>query len=280
MARSRPAGPPVPEAAERARALAARARTASVIAGVPGAADDPDHGVLRPVAPTLHHVPASGAATLQLPDDHPMVARTRRGGHLPVMLELTDTAPVRVRQPVRGLLWLSGRLRVLPDRVARRAALRIAGELPDERLLDVGHGATLLRLDPGSVVLSDAEGTAALTPAQMAAAPPDPLLGVGDGWLAHLEHAHPAVLRGLAGRLPPPLRRPGHRLAPLAVDRWGLRLRVESEHGDHDVRLAFDAPVTCPRQLGDEIRRLAGCAASDVRPARHRRRDQSPAAEA
>ena len=92
------------------------------------------------------------------------------------MLELTDSAPLPVRQPVRGLVWIAGRVRVLPARVARRAALRIAAEVADERLLDVGHADVLLRMDPGSVVLSDAEGTGTFTPAQVAAAPHDPLV--------------------------------------------------------------------------------------------------------
>lgn len=262
MARSCAHPPPVPTAVERARAIAVRARTAALITGAdPGTGADPSSGeeLLR-VVPSLHHVPATGAATLQLPADHPLVTLTRSRGEtqLPVMLELTDTAPVAVRQPVRGLLWISGRLRVLPERVARRAALRIAAEQPDERLLDVGHGEVLLRLDPASVVLSDAEGTAAIAPAEMAAADADPLQEVGDGWLAHLARAHAGVLSGLARQLPPALRRPGHTIAPLAVDRLGLRLRIETPHGDHDVRLPFSGPVSCPRRLGDEVRRLAG----------------------
>lgn len=268
MARSHPHQPPVPPPAERARALAGRAARAAMIAGadVPpgGPAGLPDGtgeaGEALRVVPTLHHVPATGAATLQLPADHPVVvlARDRGSAQLPVMLELGDVAPVTVRQPVRGLMWISGRLRVLPLRVARRAALRIAGEHPDERLLDVGHGDVLLRLDPTMVVLSDAEGAEAMAPATMAAAPADPLAEAGDRWLAHLASAHSGILGELVRCLPPGLRSPGHRLAPLAVDRLGLRLRVETPRGDHDVRLAFSEPVSCPHQLGEEVRRLAG----------------------
>ena len=267
MARSRPPRPPVPPPAERARALVQRAARAAMIAGadVPGDPRDvaeAGEDALR-VVPTLHHVPATGAATLQLPAEHPIVllARERGSAQLPVMLELGDVAPVAVRQPVRGLVWISGRLRLLPLRVARRAALRIAGEHPDERLLDVGHSDVLLRLDPTMAVLSDAEGTEAMAPATMAAAPADPLAEGGDRWLAHLASAHAGVLGGLVHRLPPGLRSPGHRLAPLAVDRLGLRLRVETPRGDHDVRLAFSEPVSCPRKLGEEVRRLAGCPA-------------------
>lgn len=268
MARSRPPGtslPPVPPPAERARTLAARAHHAAVIGGV-GARTDED-GDLR-AAPTLHHVPTTGAATLQFPVDHPLVLRVRDRGDalLPVMLELADVAPVRVRRPVRGLLWISGRLRLLPLRVARRAALRIAAEQPDERLLDVGHGEALLRLEPAMVVLSDAEGTEALAPTTMAAAPPDPVAVTGDAWLAHLAAAHAGTLGALLPHLPPHLRRPGHRLAPLGVDRLGLRLRVESDADDHDVRLPFPRPLSCPAQLGEAVRALIGSGARDDAP--------------
>lgn len=268
MARSCRHRPAVPPPAERARAVAVRARHSALIAGVgpptvaePGAPprEEAEHE-LR-VVPTLHHVPATGAATLQLAEDHPLVLAVRERGaeQLPVMLELADAAPVELRQPVRALLWISGRLRLLPARVARRAALRIAGERPDERLLDVGHGDCLLRLDPCTVVLSDAEGTEVLAPTVVAAAPADPLAGAGDAWLAHLAEAHGAVVAELARRLPPDLRRPGSRVAPLGVDRLGLRLRVEDPAGgDHDVRLGFARPVACPGGLGEAVRRLAG----------------------
>ena len=259
---------PVPPPAERARTLAARAGAAALVPG----ADD----LLR-VVPTLHHVPASGAATLQLPAGHPLVGRARRSGAVPVMLELTDTAPTRVREPVRGLVWISGWLRVLTDRTARRAALRIAAEAPDERLLDIGHGEVLLRLEPASVVLADAEGSAAIAPAEMAAAPADPLAAVGDGWLRHLVAAHPTLVAGLATHLPTALGRGATAVVPLAVDRLGIRLRVEGDAGDHDVRIAFSRPVACPHALGEEIRRLAAGVPERGEVSRRRERAWSPA---
>lgn len=276
MSRSCVPPPPVPPPGERARGLVRRARSAALLVG-----DLPDR-----VVPSVHHVSASGAATLQLPDAHPLVALVRARGAVgpPVMLELTDSAPVALRRPVRGLAWVTGHLRVLPARVAHRAALRIAAEVPDERLLDVGHGATLLRLDPTSVVLSDAEGAAALSPTETAAAPADPLVEVGDRWLTHLAQAHPGLLEGLARHLPPALRGPGTTVAPLAVDRLGLRLRVEGPEGDHDVRLGFEHPVACAHALGHEIRRLAGApeetppVAPAPRPAGRRFRRGSAAA--
>ena len=254
MARSCPHQPPVPSPAERARATVLRAGAAALLVDPKTGSGDGDGGRVHPV---LHHVPASGAATLQLPADHPLVTLARTREYLPAMLELTDSAPLPLRQPVRGLVWIAGRVRVLPARVARRAALRIAADVADERLLDVGHADVLLRMDPGSVVLSDAEGTGTFTPAQVAAAPHDPLVTAGDAWLAHLVEAHGSLLTGLARHLPIGLRRPGASLVPLAVDRLGLRLRVETDRGDHDVRIGFSTPVACPRMLGAEVCRLA-----------------------
>ncbi len=254
MARSCPHQPPVPGPAERARATQVRASGATLLVDPEAGSGDGDRGRVHPV---LHHVPPSGAATLQLPADHPLVGLARTREYLPAMLELIDSAPLPVRQPVRGIVWIAGRVRVLPARVARRAALRIAADAADERLLDVGHSDVLLRMDPGSVVLSDAEGTGTFTPAQVAAAPHDPLATAGDSWLAHLVQAHGLLLTGLARHLPAALRRPENTLVPLAVDRLGLRLRVETDRGDHDVRIGFSAPVACPRMLGVEVRRLA-----------------------
>jgi hypothetical protein len=105
----------------------------------------------------------------------------------------------------------------------------------------------------------------------VAAAPPDPVAATGDAWLAHLAAAHAGTLSALVPHLPPRLRGPGHRLAPLGVDRFGLRLRVETdEGGDHDVRLPFAAPLSCPGQLGEAVRALIGCGrpAPAVRPRR------------
>src|SRR4051812_42623390 len=104
MARSQPHRPPVPPPAERARALVQRAARAAMIAGaeVPAAPErlaEAGDDALR-VVPNLHHVPATGAATLQLPADHSVVllVRDRGAAQLPVMLELGDVAPVTVRQ--------------------------------------------------------------------------------------------------------------------------------------------------------------------------------------
>lgn len=246
--------PPAPNPAERAKTIATRGGPASLLptqarAGLP----------VERVVPVLHHVHVSGSVSVLLPDEHAMVRACRETdrGELAVMFELADQAPVELREPIRGLLWITGWLRPLSATSGRARAVSIAETRPDERLLDVGHGVTLLRLTPASLVLADAEGTHSLRPHMFSAASPDPFHDYEAGWLQHLESDHADVVGALARHLPAGLA--GGRIRPLGVDRFGLRLRVESDRGDHDVRLAFSRPVDSPSRLATELRRLAGC---------------------
>jgi hypothetical protein len=49
------------------------------------------------------------------------------------------------------------------------------------------------------------------------------------------------------------------RVRPLSLDRYGVQLRVESDDGDHDVRLPFAKPVDDITGLSQAIRILMGC---------------------
>jgi len=211
------------------------------------------------VDPHLHHVHGDGRVTVLLADDHPVVAAAMRSprGRLAAMIELADRAAVRLREPVRGLLWITGWLRALNQSDARREVLAVAEHRPDSRLLDAGHGMTVLRLTPASLVLADSEGTGSLRPADFAAASPDPFCRYEDHWLRHLELSHRDVV-GMLTRLLPERLRGGH-VRPLGLDRFGLRLRVETTDDDHDVRLAFSKPVCTPDEVGVELRRMVGC---------------------
>lgn len=262
--------PPAPADAERARSLVLRGGTATLVGT----------GCPRPVTPLVHHVRADGSAVLLLADDEPLLDRLREDGaghdarrdgfarldsgvppvgRTAVMLELADRAPVDLREPVRGLLWITGRLWLPERRAARRMALQVADACPDDRLLALDHGATLVRLDPGSAVLADGDGSAALGPVDLAAARPDPFCHMEDHWLGHLEEAHPDVMVALGRHLPRALRGPGSRVRPLGVDRCGLRLRVETPDRDHDVRLAFESGATTPDELRVQVHKLVGC---------------------
>lgn len=243
--------PPSPSPADRARSIAVRGGRAMLLRSDTGDSDR--------VEPHLHHVHANGSVTVLLPDDHALVGLTALAprGELAAMVELADRAAVTLREPVRGLLWITGWLRVLDGDDARTEALAVADERPDSRLLDVGHGVTVLRLVPASLVLADGEGTSSLSPDDFASATPDPFCAFEDHWLRHLELAHKDVV-GMLTRLLPEHLRGGH-VRPLGLDRYGLRLRVEAPDADHDVRLAFSQPVDTPGELGTQLRRMVGC---------------------
>jgi Protein of unknown function (DUF2470) len=232
--------PPAPTDAERARSLALRGGSASLVGT----------GCTEPVTPLVHHVRADGSAILLLDDHEPLLERVRAGRQPAVMLELADRAPVDLREPVRGLLWIIGWLWLPNARAGRRMALQIADERPQDRLLDLGHGATLVRLDPGSAVLADGDGSAAFSPVDLAAARPDPFCRMEGHWLRHLEDSHPEVLLALVRHL------------PLGVDRCGFRLRVETPERDHDVRLAFEKEASTPEELREQLNRLVGWGSS------------------
>ncbi|TWP52760.1 DUF2470 domain-containing protein [Lentzea tibetensis] len=240
--------PPAPHPAERARTIAARSGPAALL---------PQSGTRT--SPLLHHVHPCGTTVLLLPDSHPLVAtlwQTPRA-EATAMLEIADQAPVPLREPTRGLLWITGWVQALDGTAARDEVLAVADAKPDHRLLDAGNGATVLRLTPASLVVADAEGTSSLRPEQFASAQPDPFCGSEDHWLRHLEIAHPDVVSQLARHLPDQLK--GGNVRPLGLDRYGLRLRVEELDSDHDVRIAFSRPVDTPKELGAELRRLMGC---------------------
>lgn len=244
--------PLAPSHAERARSIAQRGGHAAVV-GL---------DQTQRVVPLLHHLDPDGTATLLVPTDHELMECVRQGPRsgLPAMLEITDTAPVTLREPIRGLLWISGWLVAPGPTYARRLALDVAEVRPHPRLLDLGHGASVLRLRPGSAVIADAEGTGPLAPGELSAASPDPFCELEDGWLRHLEEAHPDVFTSLARHLPEQLRQlTGCRIRPLGVDRLGLRLRVEADDGDHDVRLAFAAAADTAEELRTQVGLLVGC---------------------
>lgn len=247
-------GTGLPTVAERARSIARRGGTATVL---------PATGCGR-IQPLMHHIDETGDTVL-LVDSSSLLVRTCSStarGELPAMLEITDQAPVKLREPVRGLLWVTGWLQVLSGAQAHPVAAAVAEHRPDPRLLDVGHGATLLRLRAASLILADAEGSDSLHPAAFAEAAPDPFCLFEAGWLRHLEQSHPEVLTQLMRHVPARVRRRGARVRPLGLDRYGLRLRLEGgEHDatDTDVRVGFSKPVTALQELSMEIRKLLGC---------------------
>lgn len=246
------ASPPAPSTAERIRSVCVRA-TGAMLA-VDGFA---------PVDTAVHHLLGDGAFAVSVAADCDMGGAVTDPAGVEAMLELTDHAPLPLRRPVRSLVWIRGRLRPVPAPLVPALLDVIAADDPDPALLHInsdpssGTGPALMWLRTESVVIADATGAESVELDDLLAARPDPFCVMESSWLQHIDADHSEVVDLLASRLPAPLRR--GRVRPLGLDRYGLRLRVEREDGDHDVRLPFAAPVHDATGLGRAIRVLMGC---------------------
>ena len=248
-----------PTTAERIRSTCVRAGGA--LLAVDGA---------EPLTTPLHHLLSDGSFAVTVPVGGSVATHLVDGeaGGAQAVLELADYAPLPLREPVRSLVWIRGRLHPVPLPTVHRLLDRIAAEDPDPALLQVqtlesGPVADddtrylLARLDIESVVVTDATGAEAVDVGTLLAARPDPFCVFESCWIRHLDKAPRDVVARLAARLPARLRRGDVR--PLGVDRYGVRLRVESADGDRDVRLPFRQPVDDVNGLGQAIRVLIGC---------------------
>ncbi|MDH6680322.1 hypothetical protein M2284_004548 [Rhodococcus sp. LBL1] len=237
-----------PSTAERMRSASARATDAVLaVAGT------------DPVVTSLHHLRSDGTAVLATPMDCTAAALAWQAGPggLPAVLELTDYAPLALREPVRSLVWLRGTLTAVSGQGERDLADAVAAENPHPALLDVGHDATLLRLRLESAVVADSNGGESVTIEDLLAADPDPFHDVETAWLRHLEEDHSDLVEMLARRLPSALRT--GRVRPLGIDRYGVRLRIKAAAGDRDVRMDFAEPADDALALSRALRILVGC---------------------
>jgi hypothetical protein len=247
---------PAPTTAERIRSTCARASGAMLaVEGV------------EPTASAVHHLLDDGSFAITVPVDGVVAGMVVAAGTTGVqaVLEMTDYAPLPLREPVRSLVWIRGRIQGVPDTEVPQLLDLIAAADPDPALLQVNtvdgaDGETrlaLVRLEVESVVVADATGAESVGVSTLLQARPDPFCVMESCWLQHLEVAHREVVDRLADRLPTTLRR--GRVRPLGLDRYGVRLRVEDDEGDHDVRLAFAKPVDDVTGLNQAIRILMGC---------------------
>jgi hypothetical protein len=234
-----------PTTAERIRSACVRADAAML--AVEG---------LEPTCTPVHHLLEDGSFAITAPGDG-ILAGMAGGDGVPAMLEMTDYAPLPLREPVRSLVWIRGRLHGVPEAEVTALLDLIAAEEPNPALLQVNSDYTLMRLEIESVVVADSSGAEAVDVGALLGARPDPFCVMESCWLKHMEAAHREVVDRLASRLPSPLRR--GRVRPLGLDRYGVQLRVEGDDGDHDVRLPFAKPVDDVTGLSQAIRILMGC---------------------
>lgn len=246
-----------PTTAERIRSACARGGGAMVaVEGV------------EPTPSPVHHLLDDGSFAITVPANGPVADMIVASGvaGIPAVLELTDYAPLPLREPVRSLVWISGRLYGVPAPCVSGLLDLVAEKCPNPALLQVNTATraasgdqphTLVRLEIDSVVVADSTGAEGVGVGALLDAQPDPFCELESGWLQHLESAHREVVDRLANRLPATLRR--GRVRPLGLDRYGVQLRVEAEDGDHDVRLPFPKPVDDVSGLSQAIRVLMGC---------------------
>lgn len=236
-----------PTTAERVRTACVRAGGAMLAADGAPPVDTPVHHLL-PDASFALTVPEGSAVAISAADSIDGVA---------AVLELTDYAPLPLREPVRSLVWVRGQVHEVSAATVRPLLDVIAAEHPNPALLEVGAGHVLLRLVVQAVVVADSTGAEPVRLGALMAARPDPFCDLESVWLRHLEADHPEAMSRLACKVPAALRT--GRVRPLGVDRYGLLLRIEGAEGDHDVRLPFAAPVGDVTGLSKAIRALIGC---------------------
>lgn len=220
---------------------------------------------VEPVASPVHHLLQDGSFAITVPQGGPLADMVTAAGTpgIQAVLELTDHAPLPLREPVRSLVWIRGCLQHVPTGDIPALLDLIATEDPNPALLQVNSTRqgddtyTLIRLEIESVVVADATGAEAVELNALLQARPDPFYAMETHWLQHMESAHREVVERLATRLPTTLRQ--GRVRPLSLDRYGVRLRVENDNGDHDVRLPFAKPVDDITGLNQAIRVLMGC---------------------
>ncbi|MCC3772368.1 DUF2470 domain-containing protein [Streptomyces sp. UNOC14_S4] len=225
----------MPSAAERTRTLVQSTCSAVLIVpGLVGSASARPERLSDLLAPLARSVGPDGEVFLVYPADSPAVraATHAQDDELAAVLELTDVAPVSVPHRIRGRAWLSGWVTLVPG-VAE-------------------PGRMMLRLEVGDGSVDDLWGAESVEPEDFARAQPDPLVEHEAELLQHLHSAHGEQVRTLSSLLGGHRRpRCAHdRAVPVALDRFGLRVRFTAAHGDgaaaersFDARFEFPEPV-------------------------------------
>ncbi|GAA0464978.1 DUF2470 domain-containing protein [Streptomyces stramineus] len=183
--------------------------------------------------PEARSVGPDGEVFLVFPADSPAVraATHAQDDELSAVLEITDVAPVSVPNRIRGRAWLSGWLTCVPGVTE--------------------PGRMMLRLEVGDTSVDDLWGAENVEADDFAHARPDPLVEHEAELLQHLHSAHGEQVRALSALLGErELRCESDRAVPLALDRFGLRVRFTPGHGagsaadrSFDARFEFPEPV-------------------------------------
>ncbi|WP_432585043.1 DUF2470 domain-containing protein [Streptomyces sp. HD1123-B1] len=213
-----------PTAAERVRSILAAAHSMSVVS-------DGLHTEVR----RLDGSGAMGHFHLHAPSEDTSAQSAAR---IPVRLELTDIAPTPVRDRLRARVTVTGLL-----------AAPYSAEATESTCMEFGQA-----------VLEDAEGRSYVTLHALEATELDPIATSEAGMLTHLVDDHSELIPLLLRLIRPHPDRGMLRALPVAMDRYGLTLRLEYPRTHRDVRLPFKTPVTDIDQAGPQIHALLATA--------------------
>ncbi|WP_233221655.1 DUF2470 domain-containing protein [Streptomyces carminius] len=239
---------------------------ASAVLVIPGA-ELPDCGPgLGQGAPEARAVTPDGDVLLLVPADSPAARATAhaRDGDLAAVMEITDVAPVAVPHRIRGRARIAGWL----TPVTGTERVRCAGLLAERHPAGPFPGTawTPLRLEVGEGRLDDLWGGGHVEPEEFAAAVPDPVATRETELLQHLAAAHDDRMRSLCALLDGRgrARGPWERVVPLALDRFGLRVRFCAAGNGKvlDARFDFPRPVRDMAGLRRAVHALFDAAAA------------------
>lgn len=255
-----------PSAAERVRTLVESSLTATLtIPGTESAVRDP----WGSWAAGSRAVTDDGDVVLLLPADAPAAraAAYAQDDDVSTVMEITDVAPVAVPHRVRGRAWVAGWLTAVRNADRAACARMLAERQPAfagaaEALS--GTARMLLRLEVGEAYVDDLWGEGHVEQEDFAAARPDPLVRHEAELLQHLAAAHGDRMRGLSSLLGEDRGRlcgAWNQVAPLALDRFGLRVRFAGRPGCFDARFEFPEPVRDVAELRQAVHLLFEAAA-------------------
>ncbi|MFG2502167.1 DUF2470 domain-containing protein [Streptomyces sp. NPDC048441] len=193
----------------------------------------------------IHRLDGMGTGHIHLhapSQEAPVSPRERR----PVRLEFTDIAPTAVRDRLRARVTVTGLL-----------TAPYSDESPKSTCMEFGQA-----------LLEDGQGRHFVSLDELCSATPDPIAGSEAAMLTHLVDSHRELVPLLVRLVQPQPTKGMSRAVPLAMDRYGVTLRLEYPTTHLDVRLPFATPVSDIDQAGSQIRGLLAAA----RRASHRNR--------
>ncbi|MFI6858602.1 DUF2470 domain-containing protein [Streptomyces sp. NPDC050421] len=222
-----------PTPAERVRSVLASAHSMTVVS------DGSDPVEVH----TLDGTGAMGHIHLHEPSES---GPARPAAPVPVRLELTDVAPTPVRDRLRARVTLTGLLAAPYDAEATHSICMEFGQA----ILDDGGCRTFVPLSA------------------LRTAIPDPVAAHEADMLTHLMDSHAELVPLLLRLVRPRPDKSMLRALPLALDRYGLTLRLEFRRARRDVRLPFASPLTEMDQAGPRIHGLLAAARRASHPSR------------